>query len=236
MDRAPLALQKIENEYLLFGAAGLVSLVAFVALIFVPAIELLRADLGEGRGRVLSLFVLAALVLMGVVVGLAIVYYYNDIVEVVWLNWFGIMALMPCQPPKGRKALQEQEIRDPRRALRGGRVGRRAARRGARRGAGARRQRRADRALGGGAGGRRRLAGPGGEAAGRWGAGDFGRAAGRRRRRRRAAIPGEGAARPAIARMVTTLLALELERSRSPDWQNEEVAGVFVARGAAPAR
>src|SRR5881394_2475789 len=33
----------------------------------------------------------------------------------------------------------------------------------------------------------------------------------------------------AIARMVTTLLALELERSRAPDWQNEEVAGVFVA-------
>jgi sugar diacid utilization regulator len=34
---------------------------------------------------------------------------------------------------------------------------------------------------------------------------------------------------PTIARMVTTLLALELERSRAPDWQNEEVAGVFVA-------
>jgi hypothetical protein len=33
---------------------------------------------------------------------------------------------------------------------------------------------------------------------------------------------------PAIARMVTTLLALELERSRAPDWQSEEVAGVFV--------
>jgi sugar diacid utilization regulator len=33
----------------------------------------------------------------------------------------------------------------------------------------------------------------------------------------------------AIARMVTTLLALELERSRAPDWQSEEVAGVFVA-------
>ena len=29
--------------------------------------------------------------------------------------------------------------------------------------------------------------------------------------------------------MVTTLLALELERSRAPDWQSEEVAGVFVA-------
>ncbi len=34
---------------------------------------------------------------------------------------------------------------------------------------------------------------------------------------------------PAIARMVTTLLALELERSRAPDWQSEEVAGAFVA-------
>ena len=33
----------------------------------------------------------------------------------------------------------------------------------------------------------------------------------------------------AIARMVTTLLALELERSRSPEWESEEVAGAFVA-------
>ena len=29
--------------------------------------------------------------------------------------------------------------------------------------------------------------------------------------------------------MVTTLLALELERSRSPEWESEEVAGAFVA-------
>ena len=34
---------------------------------------------------------------------------------------------------------------------------------------------------------------------------------------------------PMIARMVTTLLALELERSRSPEWESEEVAGAFVA-------
>jgi sugar diacid utilization regulator len=32
-----------------------------------------------------------------------------------------------------------------------------------------------------------------------------------------------------IARMVTTLLALELERARSPEWESEEVAGAFVA-------
>jgi sugar diacid utilization regulator len=33
---------------------------------------------------------------------------------------------------------------------------------------------------------------------------------------------------PAIGRMVTTLLALELERARSPEWESEEVAGAFV--------
>src|SRR5262245_44044061 len=39
--------------------------------------------------------------------------------------------------------------------------------------------------------------------------------------RYRSAEPPE----PAIARMVTTLLALELERSRAPEWESEEVAG-----------
>jgi sugar diacid utilization regulator len=39
---------------------------------------------------------------------------------------------------------------------------------------------------------------------------------------------GSGAPDPAIARMVTTLVALELERARSPEWESEEVAGVFV--------
>ncbi len=33
---------------------------------------------------------------------------------------------------------------------------------------------------------------------------------------------------PTIARMVTTLLALELERARSPEWESEEVASAFV--------
>jgi PucR family transcriptional regulator, purine catabolism regulatory protein len=40
---------------------------------------------------------------------------------------------------------------------------------------------------------------------------------------------GGSAPEPAIARMVTTLLALELERARSPEWESEEVAGAFVA-------
>jgi hypothetical protein len=42
--------------------------------------------------------------------------------------------------------------------------------------------------------------------------------------RYRAKAPPEAA----IARMVTTLLALELERSRSPEWESEEIAGAFV--------
>ncbi|HET7485324.1 MAG TPA: hypothetical protein VFJ64_08090 [Solirubrobacterales bacterium] len=77
----PLALQRIENEYLLFGAAGLVSLVAFVGLILVPAVSSYGRLWEKAAAGFLSLFVLAALVVFGVVVGLAIVYYYNDIVN-----------------------------------------------------------------------------------------------------------------------------------------------------------
>jgi hypothetical protein len=77
----PLALQKIENEYLLFGVAGLVTLVAFVGLILVPALSAYGRVWEKTAAGVLSLFVLAALVLVGVVIGLAVVYYYNDIVN-----------------------------------------------------------------------------------------------------------------------------------------------------------
>lgn len=75
----PLALQKIENEYLLFGAAGLISLVAFVGLILVPALGSYGRIWEKAVAGVLSVIVLVALVLTGVVAGLAIVYYYNDL-------------------------------------------------------------------------------------------------------------------------------------------------------------
>lgn len=75
----PLALQKIENEYLLFGVAGLISLVAFVGLILVPALGSYGRIWEKAAAAVLSLIVLAALILVGIVVGLAVVYYYNDI-------------------------------------------------------------------------------------------------------------------------------------------------------------
>jgi DNA-binding PucR family transcriptional regulator len=40
--------------------------------------------------------------------------------------------------------------------------------------------------------------------------------------------PQSGDVDAALARMVSTLLALELERSRSPEWASEEAAGSFV--------
>jgi hypothetical protein len=79
----PLALQKIENEYLLFGSAGLVALIAFVGLIFVPAVSSYGRLWERAVAGALSVFVLVALVLIGVVVGLAIVYYYNDLSNLV---------------------------------------------------------------------------------------------------------------------------------------------------------
>jgi len=81
-----LALQKIGNEYLLFGAAGLISLVAFVALILVPAVSSYGRLWEKAAAGFLSIFVLVALVLVGVVIGLAIVYYYNDIANLVHGN------------------------------------------------------------------------------------------------------------------------------------------------------
>jgi hypothetical protein len=75
----PLALQKIDDEYLLFGVAGLISLVAFVGLILVPAVGSYGRLWEKAAAGFLSLIVLVALVLTGVVVGLAFVYYYDEI-------------------------------------------------------------------------------------------------------------------------------------------------------------
>jgi len=82
----PLALQKIGHEYILFGAAGLVSLSAFVGLILVPAVSSYGRIWEKAAAGFLSLFVLAALVLTGVVIGLAVVYYYNDILNLIHGN------------------------------------------------------------------------------------------------------------------------------------------------------
>ena len=79
----PLALQQVGDEYLLFGSAALISLVAFVGLILVPALSAYGRLWEKAAAGVLSMVVLAALVVTGVIIGLMIVYYYPDIVRLI---------------------------------------------------------------------------------------------------------------------------------------------------------
>ncbi len=78
-----LALEKIEHEYVLFGVAGFVTLAAFVGLILVPAVGAYGRLWEKAAAGVLTVFVLAALVLVGVVLGLAVVYYYDNFLNLV---------------------------------------------------------------------------------------------------------------------------------------------------------
>jgi hypothetical protein len=67
------------TEYYLFGAAGLVSVAAFVGLILAPALGSYGRAWEKLVAGFLSLFVLAALVLAGLVIGV-----------VIFLNWDSI--------------------------------------------------------------------------------------------------------------------------------------------------
>jgi hypothetical protein len=76
-----LALAKIDHQYLLYGIAAAICLVVFVTLILSPALSSYGRVWEKAAAGFLSLFVLAALVLGGVVIGLVVVYYYTDIVN-----------------------------------------------------------------------------------------------------------------------------------------------------------
>jgi hypothetical protein len=73
----------IGTEYFLFGGAGVVSLLAFTALILVPAIGAYGRTWEKATAVVLSVFVLLALVLIGVAIGVLIVYYWPQIPETI---------------------------------------------------------------------------------------------------------------------------------------------------------
>jgi hypothetical protein len=75
----PLALG---SEYYLFGGAGVVSLLAFTALILAPAIGSYGRSWEKATAVALSVFVLVALVLMGVAIGVLIVYFWPDITRI----------------------------------------------------------------------------------------------------------------------------------------------------------
>jgi hypothetical protein len=78
----PLA--QIGPEVFLFGGAALLSLLAFTALILVPALSAFGRGWEKATAAVLSLFVLIALLALGFGLGVVIVYYWNDI-----SGWFG---------------------------------------------------------------------------------------------------------------------------------------------------
>ena len=72
---------KIGTEYLLFGGAGLISLLAFAALILAPAIGSFGRTWEKATAVLVSLFVLIALLAIGVALGVAIVYFWDDILD-----------------------------------------------------------------------------------------------------------------------------------------------------------
>jgi hypothetical protein len=73
----------IGTEYFLFGGAGVVTLLAFTALILVPAIGAYGRTWEKATAVLLSVFVLVVLVLIGVAIGVLIVYYWPQITRLI---------------------------------------------------------------------------------------------------------------------------------------------------------
>jgi hypothetical protein len=73
---------KIGTEYLLFGGAGLISLIAFTALILVPAVGSFGRTWEKATAFFLALFVLAALLALGVAMGVLVVYFWDDLSDI----------------------------------------------------------------------------------------------------------------------------------------------------------
>ena len=70
------------TEYYLFGGAGLISLLAFGALILVPALGAYGRTWEKATAVFLSVFVLVALVMLGIAIGILIVYYWPQITQI----------------------------------------------------------------------------------------------------------------------------------------------------------
>ena len=66
-------------EVMIFAGAGLITLIAFTTLILVPAIGSFSRGWEKATAAALSLIVLLALVGLGLAIGVAIVYYWDDL-------------------------------------------------------------------------------------------------------------------------------------------------------------
>jgi hypothetical protein len=76
-----LPVAKIGTEYLLFGGAGLISLIAFATLILAPTVGSFGRTWEKATAVLVSIFVLIALIALGIALGIAIVYYWDKITE-----------------------------------------------------------------------------------------------------------------------------------------------------------
>ena len=72
----------IGTEFYLFGSAAVISVLAFAAFILAPAIGSYGRTWEKATAALLSLFVLAALLLLGVALGVLIVYFWDDITRI----------------------------------------------------------------------------------------------------------------------------------------------------------
>jgi hypothetical protein len=79
----PMVPLGIGTEYYLFGGAGVISLLAFGALILVPALGSYGRSWEKATAALLSVFVLIALILLGIAIGVLIVYFWPQITQVV---------------------------------------------------------------------------------------------------------------------------------------------------------
>lgn len=70
-----------QKTYIIIGAAALVSLVAWLALVVVPAWKSYWRVRDRVVATLLSVYILAAFVLAGTGVGLAALWYFSDRVE-----------------------------------------------------------------------------------------------------------------------------------------------------------
>ena len=72
-------MKPMSAEVLIFAGAGLITLVAFTTLILVPAIGSFARGWEKATAVALSFIVLIALVGVGLAIGVAIVYYWDDL-------------------------------------------------------------------------------------------------------------------------------------------------------------
>jgi len=77
------ALTSLAHQYVLYGVAGLICLVTFVALILAPALGAHGRIWEKTAAGFLAIFVLAILVGIGIGAGLLIVLHYPEISEFV---------------------------------------------------------------------------------------------------------------------------------------------------------